>query len=164
VHPSLDRLNPLGLGTRSDFSGAVLLALFIYWSWDTAVSVNEETRDRERTPGRAAIVLLGIYAIVGIACLAYVGPKQLTAASTIDEDDDPADRAGDDRHGDRVGRLLLRHDGVRVRLVLPPRPRAHGARGGGAHRAAGAGWIMLLLAFVRTSDVAPAKPSGDDLD
>jgi amino acid transporter len=34
----------------------VLLVVFIYWGWDTAVSVNEETRDKGRTPGLAAIV------------------------------------------------------------------------------------------------------------
>ena len=27
------------------------LMLFIYWGWDTAVSVNEETKDSHRIPG-----------------------------------------------------------------------------------------------------------------
>jgi hypothetical protein len=31
----------------------ILLAVFIYWGWDTAVSVNEETEDATQTPGRA---------------------------------------------------------------------------------------------------------------
>src|ERR1019366_5162717 len=47
---------------------AMLLMLFIYWGWDTAVSVNEETADKAKTPGQAAIistvVLLVTYAIV----------------------------------------------------------------------------------------------------
>ena len=30
--------------------------LFIYWGWDTAVSVNEETKDPAKTPGQAAIL------------------------------------------------------------------------------------------------------------
>ena len=30
--------------------------LFIYWGWDTAVSVNEETADPHKTPGRAAVI------------------------------------------------------------------------------------------------------------
>ena len=30
--------------------------LFIYWGWDTAVSVNEETKDKNKTPGQAAII------------------------------------------------------------------------------------------------------------
>ena len=27
------------------------LMLFIYWGWDTSVSVNEETKDSHRIPG-----------------------------------------------------------------------------------------------------------------
>ena len=37
-------------------AGGVLLALFIYWGWDTAVSVNEETEDKSVVPGMAAIL------------------------------------------------------------------------------------------------------------
>ncbi len=33
------------------FVGGIILMLFIYWGWDTAVSVNEETADKARTPG-----------------------------------------------------------------------------------------------------------------
>ena len=51
--------------------------LFIYWGWDTALSVNEETADKSRTPGRAAIIstvlLLVTYVIVIIAVQAFAG-------------------------------------------------------------------------------------------
>ena len=53
------------------------LMLFIYWGWDTAVSVNEETKDQDRTPGRAAVlstlILLVTYAIVVMASQSYAG-------------------------------------------------------------------------------------------
>ena len=55
--------------------------LFIYWGWDTAVSVNEETKDKTKTPGRAAIIstviLLVTYAIIifGIQAFAGIGSK-----------------------------------------------------------------------------------------
>ena len=53
------------------------LMLFIYWGWDTAVSVNEETKDRDKTPGRAAVtstfILLAIYAVVIVATQSYAG-------------------------------------------------------------------------------------------
>jgi amino acid transporter len=56
---------------------ATLIAVFIYWGWDTAVSINEETDDPETTPGRAAIIstvlLLMTYAIVSIATVAFAG-------------------------------------------------------------------------------------------
>ena len=29
----------------------MLLAIFIYWGWDTAVTVNEETEDPGEAPG-----------------------------------------------------------------------------------------------------------------
>ena len=48
IHPSLSWFVPnMNLGA---LSGGVLLALFIYWGWDTAVSVNEETRGQVPHP------------------------------------------------------------------------------------------------------------------
>ena len=48
--------------------------MFIYWGWDTAVAVNEETEDSSRTPGKAAVastlLLLAIYVIVAVAAQA----------------------------------------------------------------------------------------------
>jgi amino acid transporter len=55
----------------------MLTAIFIYWGWDTAVSVNEETKNPDKTPGRAAIIstilLLATYAIVTVAAVAFAG-------------------------------------------------------------------------------------------
>jgi amino acid transporter len=56
---------------------AVLLGIFIYWGWDSGVAVNEESRDRHRGPGKAAIIstliLLLIYVSVSTAAQAYHG-------------------------------------------------------------------------------------------
>ena len=61
----------------SHFIQAILLMLFIYWGWDSAVSVNEETADRERTPGRAAVIstilLVAIYVLVAVAVVGFAG-------------------------------------------------------------------------------------------
>ncbi|HEY1733498.1 MAG TPA: APC family permease, partial [Acidimicrobiales bacterium] len=61
----------------SNFVNGVLLMLFIYWGWDTTVSVNEETKDPSRTPGRAAVlatlILLAIYALVVLSAQSYAG-------------------------------------------------------------------------------------------
>ena len=74
--PSLDWLVPSGL-TLSALVTATLIAVFIYWGWDTAVSINEETSNPEKTPGRAAIIstllLLLTYAIVSVATVAFAG-------------------------------------------------------------------------------------------
>jgi amino acid transporter len=76
VHPSASWLWPSGL-PLSAFLGGIVLMLFIYWGWDTAVSVNEETKDKSKTPGQAAIIstvlLLVTYAIVVISVVAFAG-------------------------------------------------------------------------------------------
>jgi amino acid transporter len=76
VHPSLSWLNPFSLSTAA-LSAGVLTAVFIYWGWDTAVAVNEETEDASRTPGKAAVastlLLLAIYVVVAIAAQAVHG-------------------------------------------------------------------------------------------
>ena len=60
----------------SAFLGGIILMLFIYWGWDTAVSVNEETKDTNKTPAQAAIIstvlLLVTYAIVIISSVVGV--------------------------------------------------------------------------------------------
>ena len=53
--------------------------VFIYWGWDTAVSVNEETKDKNRIPGLAAIfstiILLITYALVIFSIQAFAGSQ-----------------------------------------------------------------------------------------
>jgi amino acid transporter len=76
VRPTLGWLWPSGL-SLSALVSATLIAVFIYWGWDSAVSVNEETKDPATTPGRAAVLstllLLATYAIVSIAMVAFAG-------------------------------------------------------------------------------------------
>jgi amino acid transporter len=78
LHFAWSWLNPFAVsGGISALSDGLLLAVFIYWGWDTAVAVNEEADDPARTPGRAAVlstlVLLATYAVVSIAAQAYAG-------------------------------------------------------------------------------------------
>ena len=84
IHPSLSWISPSGLSMSSVAAGLVL-AVFIYWGWDTCVSVNEEAKDSATTPGRAAglstIVLLVIYLIVSYGSVALLGPEFVTANS-----------------------------------------------------------------------------------
>ena len=47
VTPSWSWLNPFALSAHQ-LSAGVLVTLFIYWGWDTAANVNEETRDSTR--------------------------------------------------------------------------------------------------------------------
>ncbi len=74
--PSLSWLWPGGL-SMSVIASTVLLAAFIYWGWDTAVTTNEESDDPGKTPGRAAVIstvlLLVTYVLVSVAAVAFAG-------------------------------------------------------------------------------------------
>jgi amino acid transporter len=75
--PSWSWLNPFHISSFSAFASGIILMVFIYWGWDTAVSVNEETKDKNKTPGRAAIlstfILLVTYALVIFSMQSFAG-------------------------------------------------------------------------------------------
>jgi amino acid transporter len=77
--PSISWFNPFHVASFSAFASGIILMVFIYWGWDTAVAVNEETKDRNRTPGIAAIlstlILLVIYTLTVTSMQAFAGTK-----------------------------------------------------------------------------------------
>jgi amino acid transporter len=77
--PSISWLNPFKISSFSAFASGIILMVFIYWGWDTALSVNEETKDKNRTPGLAAIfstfILLITYALVIFSIQSFAGVK-----------------------------------------------------------------------------------------
>jgi amino acid transporter len=86
MHPSLDWFSPVGLSFTDVICPAILIAIFIYWGWDTAVACNEESDDPGSTPGKAAVLstflLLGTYAIVTVAAIAFAGVGDTGAGLT----------------------------------------------------------------------------------
>jgi amino acid transporter len=83
VHPNIAWFNPFAIkGGISALNGGLLLAIFLYWGWDSGVSVNEETEDSAEAPGKAALVsnfvLIGIFVLVTVAVSAYGGLSFLT--------------------------------------------------------------------------------------
>jgi amino acid transporter len=74
--PAWSWFNPFK-GSFSSFVDGLTLMLFIYWGWDTSVSVNEETANKHVFPGRAAVmstvVLLAVYEFVVVATQSYAG-------------------------------------------------------------------------------------------
>ena len=72
----LDWFSPSGL-TLSAFIAGLSGSIFAFWGWDTALTVNEETVDADKTPGRAALLcvlsILLTYLIVAIALQMYAG-------------------------------------------------------------------------------------------
>lgn len=78
--PTLEWLNPFAQGTAALTAG-LLLGVFAYWGWESAVNLNEETKDSNGTPGKAAIlstvILLITYVGTAIAVLMVMGPAFL---------------------------------------------------------------------------------------
>ena len=75
--PAGSWFNPFKVKSASSFIVGLADMLFIYWGWDTTVSINEETANSETVPGRAAIistfVLLGVYALVVLSVESFAG-------------------------------------------------------------------------------------------
>jgi amino acid transporter len=74
--PTLSWFNPLTISASAFINGLVLM-LFIYWGWDTSLSINEETTEKDRLPGLAGIIatvlLLATYGLVTIAAQSFAG-------------------------------------------------------------------------------------------
>ena len=109
IDPSLSWLNPFEIG---DFSGAlipgVLLGVFIYWGWESAVNLTEESEDSARAPGLAGlvstIVLLGTYVGVAVCLIAYAG---LDKVERFDDDAGVLGAVSDDALGSLSFLLVL---------------------------------------------------------
>ncbi len=76
ITPTWSWFNPMQ-GGFTGFVTGIILMLFIYWGWDTAVAINEETKDPAKTPGRAAIlstvILLVTYVLVILSAQSFAG-------------------------------------------------------------------------------------------
>jgi amino acid transporter len=81
IKPSISWFNPFAMNF-GDLLDAVLLGVFIYWGWDSGVSVNEESENPAEGPGKAAVVstllLLLIYVLVSAAAQSFHGVGFLT--------------------------------------------------------------------------------------
>lgn len=88
IAPSVSWLNPFAEGGGALTSG-LLLGVFAYWGWESAVNLSEETTDPASAPGRAGIVstvvLLVTYLSVAFAVVAYAGPTFLSDNSGEEE-------------------------------------------------------------------------------
>ncbi|MEV7465156.1 APC family permease [Streptomyces kronopolitis] len=86
---SLSWLNPFEIGSPQALAQGMVIAVFIYWGWDAAFSVNEETRnasDAARGGLIALVAMLGLFLIGAVAFqrvmstgeLIHNGPQALT--------------------------------------------------------------------------------------
>ncbi|MFJ9848707.1 APC family permease [Streptomyces sp. NPDC101150] len=90
---SLSWLNPFEIGSPQALAQGMVIAVFIYWGWDAAFSVNEETRsasDAARGGLIALVAMLGLFILGAFAFqrvmntdeLIHNGPQALTFLGT----------------------------------------------------------------------------------
>ena len=76
MRPRLEWFDPTAIEPGALVAGVTLM-VFLYWGWDSVLSVNEETRDPGRVPGRAAVlstlVLVAVYVLFAVAAQAMAG-------------------------------------------------------------------------------------------
>ncbi|WP_030845387.1 APC family permease [Streptomyces sp. NRRL F-4474] len=88
IEPSLSWLNPFGAGGAA-LTGGLLLGVFMYWGWESAVNLTEEVENSATAPGRAGIwstvILLVTYLSVGFAVVGYAGTAFLAENAAEEE-------------------------------------------------------------------------------
>ncbi|MBW1598213.1 APC family permease [Streptomyces sp. JJ38] len=74
---SLAWFDPFSVTSFTAFTAGLSLSIFIYWGWDTSLTVNEETSGSTRTPGRAAMISIAVlvtsYVLTAVAALMFSG-------------------------------------------------------------------------------------------
>jgi amino acid transporter len=77
VDPSLSWFSPFAVDSVSLLVLGLLTGVFIYWGWESAVNLNEETHNSDSSPGLAAVVstviLLVTYVSVTVAIVSFFG-------------------------------------------------------------------------------------------
>jgi amino acid transporter len=109
IDPELSWLSPFGGGVEySAVITGVLLAVFIYWGWESAVNLSEESEDSSRAPGLAGltstVILVVTYIAVTVALVAYAGLGQV---EKYDDDAGILGAVSQDALGSELGKLLV---------------------------------------------------------
>jgi amino acid transporter len=88
LDPELSWFSPFALEDSGALVTGLLIGVFIYWGWESAVNLTEEVEDSATAPGRAAVlstvILLVTYLSVAVAVVAFAGLEGVGAF----EDDD----------------------------------------------------------------------------
>jgi amino acid transporter len=91
VSPELSWFSPFGL-TTSEIAAGVILCIFLYWGWDSCLAITEETKDADKTPGRAAllstVILLFTYLLVAVSIQAFAGFEEAGIGLANEENSD----------------------------------------------------------------------------
>ncbi len=88
IDPSWSWFSPFAIDDRSALITALLIGVFAYWGWESAVNLCEETSNSRLVPGLSAltstVILLVTYVSVAVAVVAFAG---LTRLEEFDDDE-----------------------------------------------------------------------------
>jgi amino acid transporter len=77
---SWDWFNPFSGLASAAFIAGVTGSIFAFWGWDTTLTLGEESKDPEKTPGRAGLIaittILLTYLLVALAAMMFAGPGE----------------------------------------------------------------------------------------
>jgi amino acid transporter len=71
--------NPFAVDSFATFSAGIAVSIFVYWGWDTVMSMSEESGGDAKgaSTGKAATILIltlvGLYTLIGTATVSYAG-------------------------------------------------------------------------------------------
>ena len=81
INPELSWFSPFAVDSLNALVLGLLTGVFIYWGWESAVNLNEETENSDTAPGLAAVVstviLLVTYVAVTTAVVAFAGLERV---------------------------------------------------------------------------------------
>ena len=82
VNFSLQWFNPFTIHGYSAMASGLALGVFFFWGWDTALNLNEESKDASRIPGRAGII--SMWLLLFVFLLNFVGVQMLVGRTGIE--------------------------------------------------------------------------------
>ncbi|MGR0320869.1 APC family permease [Agromyces sp. ZXT2-3] len=73
----LSWFNPFAVSDFSALAAGLSLSIFIFWGWDVTLTMNEETKGSEKTPGRAAtlsvLIIVTLYLLIAVSLISFAG-------------------------------------------------------------------------------------------
>ena len=88
IKPEASWFSPFSIDSSEALISALLIGVFIYWGWESAVNLTEETENSRTTSGLAAVVstliLVVTYVAVATAVVAFAG---ISLLGEFDDDD-----------------------------------------------------------------------------
>ena len=73
--------NPFNLNGFAAIAGGMVLGVFFFWGWDTALNLNEESKNSTHNPGRAGVI--SMFLLLFIFLLNLVAAEMLLPKATI---------------------------------------------------------------------------------